>query len=115
MAYTTRKRDVTVIELGPDYRSLDDEALAEFGELLIRTATTVDPPRVVLDMSATDYVGSTFLELLVRAWKRLRERGGTMVLCGVQPFCSEVLRVSRLDTLWDSFPAQDQAVAAVNG
>ena len=107
------QRDITVIELGTGYESLDEETLEEIGAVLLTKSATVEPPVMVLDLSQTSYIGSMFIELLVRAWKRLKERGGTMVLCGVQPFCAEVLRTTRLDEIWPLYPSREQAVAAV--
>ncbi len=115
MIRLTRLQDVTVIELGPSYASLDDDTLEEIGGVLLTKAATADPPKVVVDLSETNYIGSGFIELLVRAWKRLRQRQGTMALCGLRPFCAEVLHTSRLDTLWGDFSTQDQAVAAIAG
>jgi anti-sigma B factor antagonist len=108
-----RQNDVTVIQLGPAYDSLDDGALDELGGLLLTQAATVDPPHVVLDLSNTGFIGSLFIELLVRAWKRLTERGGAFVLCGVQPFCEEVIRTTHLNTLWETFPDREQAVRSL--
>lgn len=105
-----RQNDVTVIELGPAYDSLDDAALDELGGLLLTKAATADPPYLVLDLANTDFVGSLFIELLVRAWKRLAERGGAFALCCVQPFCEEILKITHLDTLWESFPNRKRAV-----
>ena len=113
MVEVIRQQNVTVIRLGTSYESLDDNALEEIGGLLLTEAATADPPRLILDLSGTTFIGSTFVELLVRVWKRLRERGGTMVLCGIQPFCAEVLRVTRLDTLWECYAAREEAVAAL--
>ncbi len=104
-----RQGDVTIVELGSAYDSLDDAALDELGDVLLTTATTVEPPRLVLDLSRTDFIGSLFIELLVRAWKRVTERGGSLVLCGAQPFCEEVLWISGLNTLWESHRNRDQA------
>ena len=109
----TRQQDVTVIELGSAYESLDDDSLEEIGGLLLTEATIADPPRIVIDLSETTMIGSMFIELLVRAWKRLRERGGTLVLCGLQPFCAEVLRITQLDKLWETYPTQQEAVAGI--
>ncbi len=113
MIRVSRQQDVTVIELGPSYESLDERVLGEIGGVLLSEATKADPPRVVLDLSGTGYIGTAFIELLVRAWKRLTQRGGTMVLCGLRPFCADVLRVTRLDQLWKAFPTRDQAVATL--
>ncbi len=113
MIQVSRQQDITVVELGPSYESLDECALEEIGGALLTEATKADPPRMVLDLSGTNYIGSAFIELLVRIWKRLTQRGGTMVLCGLRPFCAEVLRVTRLDQLWKTFSTLDQAVAAL--
>lgn len=105
-----RQNDVTIIELETAYDSLDDTALDELGSLLLTTAVTADPPYVVLDLSNTNFIGSLFIELLVRAWKRLTERCGAFALCCVQPFCEEILEITRLNTLWESYPDRERAV-----
>lgn len=110
-----RESDVTVIELGPSYDSLDDEALSEFGGTVLDEAAHAEPPWVLLDLSGTSYIGSSFIELLVRAWKRLQQRGGALALCGVQPFCREVLNITRLDSLWPIYANRGDAIAAIKG
>ena len=113
MMQVARQKDVTVIRLGSSYESLNADALDEVGSLLLTEATTAEPPRMVLDLSETRFIGSTFIELLVRAWKRLTERGGGLALCGLQPFCVEVLHVTRLDMLWPTYPSREEAIAGV--
>jgi anti-anti-sigma factor len=115
MTRVSREQDVTVIEFGPSYDSLDENALEQTGDLLLAEALGADPPRLLLDLSETSFIGSSFIELLVRAWKRLKDRGGTMALCGVQPFCKEVLQITRLDTLWEVFPDRPGAVDFLAG
>jgi anti-anti-sigma factor len=113
MSNVIRQSGVTIIELGPSYDSLNEEALQDFGGALLSEATHTEPPRLVVDLSETSYIGSSFLELLVRAWKRLKERDGNLVLCGAQPFCVEVLEVTRLNTLWAIYSTREEAVAAL--
>jgi len=112
MATIHREPNATVLELGPSYASLDLKALTELGEVLLSEATYADPPYLVLDLSQTSFVGSAFIELLVRAWKRISHRGGTMAVCGAQPFCVEVLKAAHLDSLWPSFPTRQGALNA---
>ena len=104
---------MTVIELGPSYASLDDTDLEEAGAVLLSEAATADPPLLVLDMSQTEFIGSTFIELLVRAWKRIRQRGGHMVVCGLRPFCAELLAITHLAALWDTYPTREEAATAI--
>jgi len=104
---------VTVIEFGPSYDSLNETALTETGGVLLGEAVHAEPPRLLLDLSGTRFIGSRFIELLVRAWKRLKQRGGTMALCGLQPFCSDVLHSTKLDTVWDCYPTRADGVTAL--
>jgi len=110
MVELLRHDDVTVVSVGPgNIDSLDEPRLSEIAEVLLDQAVQAEPPRVVLDLSETEVIGSRFIELLVRAWKRLAQRGGTMALCGLRPFCAEVVRVMRFDALWHVF-ADSRAV-----
>ncbi|MHC4398410.1 MAG: STAS domain-containing protein [Planctomycetota bacterium] len=108
-----RQSGVTVIELGVSYDSLNDQCLQEFGSTLLGEATHANPPRLVIDLTHTEYIGSSFLELLVRAWKRIKQRDGVMALCGAQPFCVEVLQITRLNSLWPVYASTGEAIAAL--
>ena len=76
-------------------------------------ADRADPPKVVIDLARTEFAGSSFIEIIFRAYKRVEERGGRFVLAGVQPFCAKVFRATRLDEIIDQFDDQDTAVAAL--
>ena len=53
-----------------------------------------------MDLSKTAYMGSAFIEVVFRAWKRVTSCArAKLVLCGVQPLCAEVLRTTRLDSV----------------
>jgi len=113
MVRVIQEHDVTTICTGPSYAGLETQALQELGEVLLSEAAYADPPRLVIDMSETKFVGSSFIELLVRAWKRIQGRHGMMALCAVQPFCREVFGVSRLDTIWPIYANREEAVRAL--
>ena len=113
MASVKKQDGVTVIEFGPRYESLSDAVLQEDGGVLLGEAYHADPPELLLDLSQTSFIGSRFIELVVRAWKRLQTRGGAMVLCGLQPFCAEVLRVTKLDTIWQVCPTRQEGLAVL--
>jgi anti-sigma B factor antagonist len=113
MHQVTRDNGVTIVQLGPSYAALDYDVLQDLGEVLLSQASYADPPVVVIDMTATSYVGSSFIELLVRAWKRLKHRDGMMALCGLQPFCQEVMRIARLDSIWPIYADRVEATSAL--
>lgn len=104
---------MTILCTSATYAALELQSLQELGEALLCEAAHADPPRLVIDMSETKFIGSSFIELVVRAWKRIRSRDGAMALCAVQPFCREVLSVSRLDTIWMIHPTRVEALKAL--
>jgi anti-anti-sigma factor len=115
MANVRRERGATILELGSAYASLDQQALENLGGVIFAEAAHANPPLLVLDLSQTRVIGSSFLEILVRAWKRLRQREGRMVLCAMQPFCTEVLRAAHLDSIWPSYQTCEEALVALAG
>lgn len=115
MASVTLHDGVTIVEFGPRYESLDDGALTEVGGILLGEAYHAAPPWVLLDLSQTSFIGSRFIELMVRAWKRLQDRGGKMAICGLQPFCAEVLRTTKLDTIWSITATREEGILALAG
>jgi anti-anti-sigma factor len=110
MAQVERRNDVTVIHLDPAYEALDHSKFEAAQKLLLGHAETVEPPLVVLDLSQTAYMGSAFIEVMFRTWKRIAERDGKLVLSGVQPLCQEVLHTTRLDSVVQSYASIDDAV-----
>jgi anti-anti-sigma factor len=105
---------VTIIELDERYDSLDDEALERLGDALLEAASQSSPPILLVDLSNTRFIGSRFIGLLVRAWKRVQDHQGRMGLCCIPPFCREALISTRLyDTLWTPYETREEAVAAM--
>jgi stage II sporulation protein AA (anti-sigma F factor antagonist) len=106
-----QESDVFLVAFRPSDHTLDDAAVEDVAGQLLRTAAA-DPPRLVLDLGEVRFFGSSFIELMFRAWKRLKERNGAMVLCCLHPHCAEVLKVTKLDTLWPICATREDAAAA---
>lgn len=53
--------------------------------------------RLVLDLSGTEFVDSSGLQIFARAWRKLQEQGSELVLRGPQRNVRTVLRVSGFD------------------
>ncbi len=104
---------VTVCILDKAYDSLDTAQVDELNVRLCDAVAAADRRLVVIDLSHTNFIGSSFLEVLFRVWKRLQERDGRLALCGLSEFCEEVLHTTRLDTLWSSFPTRQEAIDAL--
>jgi anti-anti-sigma factor len=106
---------LTIIHLGEEYENLDESALESLRELLLKAVDEADPPKVILDLSHTTFFGSSFIELIFRAWNRAQSRpGGIFVISGLTKYCREVIAITHLDQLWKLYDNVDDAVAALN-
>ncbi len=108
-------RGVTVLTLWERYDSLNERALEELRQALMGAAEGAERPWLVVDMSATQFIGSSFVGLLHRAARQTELRNGRLVLCGVSPFCAEVLAALGMASLFDQHPHRAAAVAALSG
>ena len=108
-----KEGDVTVVVFGPEQRHLDEVGLERITRQLVDVSQAANPPRLVLDMSPTEFFGSSFIEALFRVWKKLNTQpGAKFAISGLQPYCKEVLEVTHLDRLWPLPATRAEAVAA---
>ena len=69
------------------------------------------PRNIIVDFSGVTFFSSMMLGLLVDLWKRLRDQGGQLLICGVQPHLTRVFRITNLDTLFEFAPDRRAAIA----
>ena len=67
---------------------------------------------VVLDVGDLDFIDSSGLGLLVRLRNRAQFAHGDLKLCEVKPRFKEVLRMTRLDTVFESHASESDAVGS---
>ena len=91
--------------------------IAVEGELDLYTAAElkqrlreVDVENVLVDLSRVTFVDSAGLATLVTASRRVRARGGTLMLCVDDPNILKVLRVTGLDRFFDVRSSADDPV-----
>ncbi|MCA9072012.1 MAG: STAS domain-containing protein [Planctomycetaceae bacterium] len=108
-----QQEGVTVIALGPEYENLDEAILDDLRKVILDAVASADPPLVVLDLSHTKFFGSAFIEILFRAWNRIEQQKGEFCLCGLTPYCAEVIDVTHLNRLWSIFDDREAAVSAL--
>jgi anti-anti-sigma factor len=70
-------------------------------------------PRVVVDLSALDFMSSAFIARLVALNKRIQAANGRAILCGLHPFVREAFHDSRLERVFDISDDQEAALASL--
>lgn len=66
----------------------------------------------LLDLERVNYIDSSGLAALVKLYKEIRTRGGTLALCAVQRDALKIFQLTRLDKIFTIFPDSSAARAA---
>ena len=103
-----------VARLDARYDAFHETEAAAFEELLTAAIEGQPSPRVVLDLSKTDYFSSATIETLFRVWKKMEANGDAkMAIAAASPFCREIIATARLDNLWPMFDDVETAVEGI--
>jgi anti-anti-sigma factor len=100
----TPQRDLSEFE----FAQIDVEAAELMGRIAKEGGTNV-----IVDFSKIEYSGSSALSFFTRLFNNTRLRGGEMAFCNVSSGEREVLRITRLDTLWPICESLEEAMAVV--
>jgi anti-anti-sigma factor len=101
--------------------------LSVSGELDLGTAPQLEQPleealaadgSLLIDLSACEFIDSTGIALLVRAWQRLdgesaQAGGGRFALCGLNDQVRRLLELSGLASSLSIHPGRDEAIASL--
>ncbi len=82
---------------------------------LLTVARQPEVRNLLVDMSASNYFGSLVLGEIVKLVQAVRDHGGRIALCGVSGDMQEVLRIMKLDSMWEQFHTRADALQAIGG
>lgn len=68
---------------------------------------------LIIDMSSSNYFGSVVLGGLVQLTQAVRNRGGRVAICNASQDMQDILRIMKLDTLWEVFPDRNVALRRI--
>ena len=113
-AFTIERRgELTVVSATPALESIAIGLEDQAAELIFDPIRHDAEPLIVFDLSQIDYFGSVFLGVLLRCWKMVQAKGGTMALSGVSARAKELLHLTSLDFVWPIYDDRREAVEAL--
>jgi anti-sigma B factor antagonist len=113
-AFTIERRgELTVITGTEELERIEFGLEETVSELILKPLQREQQPQVVFDLSRVKFFGSVFLALLIRCWKLVLARGGTMVLSGLDDRSRELLRITSLDMVWPIYQTKREAIEAL--
>lgn len=110
----SHQRDTMILAPLRNISSLaEDEVQSQWGDIVSRLERP-DVKHVIFDFGRVSYFGSSMLEAMLSLWKRIRKHDGKMAVCNVSTTASEILRLSKFDTIWPIHDSLDDALDYVN-
>lgn len=111
---------------------MDDglRVISVHGELDLETAPQLEAPldaalaagqrSIVIDLSKCEFIDSTGIAVIVRAWQRAsrdgaEDRGGDLVLCCSSDQVNRLLKITGVESSISIHPDRDAAVASLRG
>ena len=101
-----------VTELSTDYSHLYEPMLEDLAVLPL-LAASIEPPRLVIDMSNVQFIGSAAIGYFVTVAKTLNKRGGWLKLANPGQFCRAAIGLSNLDIVMPCTDSVETAVGEV--
>ena len=105
--------DVRIVEFN-DKKILDEIAITQISDQLLALIAEADPCKIVIDFSSVAHMSSSALGTLITAHKRIRERGGLMRLCCIQPTIYEVFAITRLSEIFQICHTRLEAIDSLS-
>jgi anti-anti-sigma factor len=113
-AFTIERRgEMTIVTATPALESVGMGLEDLAARMIIEPLKDRDEPVVLFDLASVNYFGSVFLAVMIRCWKLVLAKSGTMALAGVSPHARELLHVTALDTAWPIYTDRREAVDAL--
>ncbi len=103
--------DVMVLNLSGKIMGGDDHDLFHSEIKTLISEGFVD---VVLNMAKVNWINSTGLGVLVSGYHTLKKNGGQMKICTVSDRIDNILNVTQLKLVFETFDTEDAALASFN-
>jgi anti-anti-sigma factor len=82
------------------------------GEIAKSIASGAD--RLLLDMTAVEYISSAGLRVVLHAARQIKSLGGRLVLCSLNDQTKDVFEISGFSRFLDIFHSRDEAVSRLS-
>lgn len=92
--------------------NLDRATLHEAEDLKMKINARIDGgyKKVIIDLSSTEYIDSTFLGVIVNTLKKVAKLGGDLKLVGFQPAVRSMFELTRLFRVFESYNQLQDAI-----
>ena len=109
MILNTRKHQEVLI-LYPEGKITLGDGDQELGEA-VRTALTDGARKIVINFSKVSYLDSSGVGELVGCYTTIKQQGGDLRICGLNPRISSLIKMTSLNSIFAVKDLEDEAIA----
>lgn len=106
----TQHLDQDVLTIAPGQKLTASDGNEELSTD-VRNALEAGIRKILLDLSAVEFIDSLGVGQIVASFTSIRHRGGRLILCGLKPRIVLVLKMASLDLVLDLREARPDASA----
>ena len=103
--------DVTVVNF-TDRKILDEQNIQVIGEQLFSLVDEAGRRKILLNFGNVEYLSSAALAKLITLNKKVQQMGGRLILCNIDTQIYEVFEITKLNKLFNIYPAEQEALQA---
>ncbi len=103
-------RNLVIVTILPQMISIPWADIEQVGTQVTTQVQALTAPKVVVDLTPLDYMGSAQVALIVRIFKIVKDNRGTMVVVNQHPIVQEVLTLAGLNKLWTIVRTRDEGL-----
>jgi anti-sigma B factor antagonist len=112
---TERVGDVTVVEFRTT-SLMNPAELEKLSTALYELVDAGDTRRLLVDFTRVKYLSSQAIGIVITLHKKVSQRdGGQLMLCGVGPSLTNLLKITRLDRILRITATQEEALRPAAG
>jgi anti-anti-sigma factor len=108
-------RGVLAVTLRPELNEVPWTDIESIGSGIVSRVSAQAKPRVLVDLTELNHMGSAVVALVVRIWKAANEKDGKMVVVNRGELVGEVLEISGLANKWTIVTSRDAAISSFGG
>lgn len=105
------KDEITVVSL--DAPAISTSGIDPIAQILRELIDRQRPQKMIIDFSRVRFLSSMMLGLLVDIWRRMKDYGGFVRICGIDPQLTRVFRITHLDRVFEFSGDLDSALEAM--
>lgn len=105
-------RGVLAVTLRPELNEVPWTDIERIGSGIVGRVSSRDKPRVLVDLTELNHMGSAMVALVVRIWKATTEKNGRMVVVNRSELVAEVLEISGLANKWTIVTSRESAMSS---